>query len=232
MAARKRVAIQTRLFTEHTMRCLSISLPSVLLGMATPTHGCDPSDRWLQAGSVRCRCARALCARVWYCIHRTRFGYIPGLLSSRPLPPSRSASSAHTFSFLFCFSMLTCTRSCWGVVARPNVLDARWNLGCFRWIAETCTLMATHACTHIHGGVNTHTHTHTHTPATTSHSSSHPLFLFAQVEVSDCSKALPVLNAWLGLMHGTADGDAPVMECNNANWVSTHTHHLYKISVW
>ena len=126
VAARKRVAIQTRLFTEHTMRCLSISLPSVLLGMATPTHGCDPSDRWLQAGSVRCRCARALCARVWYCIHRTRFGYIPGLLSSRPLPPSRSASSAHTFSFLFCFSMLTCTRSCWGVVARPNVLDARF----------------------------------------------------------------------------------------------------------
>ena len=111
-------------------------------------------------------------------------------------------------------------------------------------ICTTRMRMHTHVRTHVRTPTHPHTHTrartHTHKrvgiTATISHSLSHALSPFAQVIVSDCSKALPVLNDVLGILQGTAGGDAPMMECdgsphNNGGNVSTHTHtpplHLY-----
>ena len=46
-----------------------------------------------------------------------------------------------------------------------------------------------------------------------------------QVQVSDGPKALAAINAFLVFLHGTADGDAPMMGYNNH--VSTNTPPLY-----
>ena len=75
--------------------------------------------------------------------------------------------------------------------------------------------------THMHAHSPAHTHTHPPAHCNNSLSLSHPFFPFAQVESSNCSKALPAINGFLGILQGTADGDAPVMECDGVNKVST-----------
>ena len=106
---------------------------------ATPTHGCDDFDPdcrvvILYVVVVYVVGVRVQRVRVWYCIHRTGFGRMPGLRSSRPIPPSRSASSAHTFSFLlYCFIILTCS-----IVLDCLRDQMPWTLAgtlrCFRWL--------------------------------------------------------------------------------------------------
>ena len=61
-----------------------------------------------------------------------------------------------------------------------------------------------------------HTHTHCHALCTTP---------FAQVRVDgNCPEAIAELNLLLKHLHGTADGDAPVMECFRSKYVSTHIY--------